>query len=196
MSNLYYNPEEFGLEIVDELEDPQADYSFNKIVVWKHKETKKLFWASDSGCSCPSPFENYQFSGPDRTNLGSMESSRKDFELEVENHPIGMDSKAAMLALVKKLIRKTKVKPPVIKQRERIDVFRMNSSDFTYNPKPLNEFLKWISKTLEEKLKEVEVKYENTFEDIQVEFNNSIEEYIYPGDTDVPGLIFTGIRKD
>ena len=48
-----------------------------------------------------------------------------------------VDDKARMLALVKKLIRKPKVKSPVIKQRERIDEFRMDSSDFNYTQKPL-----------------------------------------------------------
>ena len=27
-------------------------------VVWKHKDGR-VFWAHDSGCSCPSPFEDY-----------------------------------------------------------------------------------------------------------------------------------------
>lgn len=57
--NLYYAPEAFGLKVIGELNDPDADYSFYDFVVWKHEETGKIYWASDSGCSCPCPFEDY-----------------------------------------------------------------------------------------------------------------------------------------
>lgn len=57
--SVYYNPEKFGLSVVAEIDDDRANYSFNTIVVWKHNETGKLYWAQDSGCSCPSPFEDY-----------------------------------------------------------------------------------------------------------------------------------------
>lgn len=36
--------------------DPQADYSFDDIVLYKYKGKYILFF--DSGCSCPSPFED------------------------------------------------------------------------------------------------------------------------------------------
>jgi hypothetical protein len=54
-TNPYYNPEKVGLEIVKVFHGGEA-YSFNLIVVWKASDGK--FWyGSDSGCSCPSPFE-------------------------------------------------------------------------------------------------------------------------------------------
>ena len=67
MSNPYYNPEEFGLEIVGEFDWSEPDYSFDFCVVWKAKRGE--YWiGNDSGCSCPSPFENYyeinQLDGP------------------------------------------------------------------------------------------------------------------------------------
>lgn len=46
------------MELVGHLEDPDACYSFDDIIVWKDKETGKLYYAEDSGCSCPSPFES------------------------------------------------------------------------------------------------------------------------------------------
>lgn len=54
--NIYYNPENCGLEIVEVTEDPWADYSFHYVILWKHLKTGKLYWGEDSGCSCPSPF--------------------------------------------------------------------------------------------------------------------------------------------
>jgi hypothetical protein len=58
MSNVYYSPEDFGLEIVGTLED-EPNYDFNMVVVWKDKDGV-AYWAHDSGCSCPCPFEDYQ----------------------------------------------------------------------------------------------------------------------------------------
>lgn len=55
--NPYYNPEHFGLRSVTELDWSQPCYSFDKTVVWADAD-EKLYWASDSGCSCPSPFED------------------------------------------------------------------------------------------------------------------------------------------
>jgi hypothetical protein len=59
MSNIYYSPENYGLEIVATL-NGDLGYEFDMLVVWKTKTgRKKLYWAQDSGCSCPSPFEDY-----------------------------------------------------------------------------------------------------------------------------------------
>lgn len=56
--NIYYSPEKFGLEIIDEVEWDDEPYQFNYTVVWRDLTTGQLFYASDSGCSCPSPFED------------------------------------------------------------------------------------------------------------------------------------------
>ena len=55
--NPYYNPEECGLNLVDSLEGEQ-DYSFDILAVWKDKDSGKFYFVSDSGCSCPVPFED------------------------------------------------------------------------------------------------------------------------------------------
>jgi hypothetical protein len=56
---LYSEPGKLGLEIVGEADDELADYSFDKFVVWRDQQGR-LYYASDSGCSCPSPFEDYK----------------------------------------------------------------------------------------------------------------------------------------
>jgi hypothetical protein len=56
--SLYYNPEECGLTQVGEIEWGDANYSFALTVVWKD-EYGNLYRADDSGCSCPTPFEDY-----------------------------------------------------------------------------------------------------------------------------------------
>lgn len=57
MRNIYYSPEDFGLEVVGEMEWSEPDYSFDMLVVWK--DQRGQYWiGEDSGCSCPSPFED------------------------------------------------------------------------------------------------------------------------------------------
>lgn len=71
MSNVYYHPESVGLYIVME-NDIAGSYEFDMCVLWKHLATGRLFYAFDSGCSCPSPFENEFFeneNGVIRTSL-------------------------------------------------------------------------------------------------------------------------------
>ncbi|SRR6266498_856505 len=57
--DLYSQPEAFGLRVIGELNDPEACYSFRDLVVWQHEETGMIYYATDSGCSCPSPFEDF-----------------------------------------------------------------------------------------------------------------------------------------
>lgn len=55
--DVYYDPEKFGLTIVLECEK-EPNYDFDKFVVWQDAEGN-LFYGGDSGCSCPSPFEDF-----------------------------------------------------------------------------------------------------------------------------------------
>lgn len=57
-ADVYNTPENFDLTVLGGLGDPEASYSFNYLMVWEHKDGR-IFYASDSGCSCPSPFEDY-----------------------------------------------------------------------------------------------------------------------------------------
>ena len=58
MKNPLFNPEDFGLSTVAQIEYSSWDYEFDTRVVWKDKGGK-LFTARDSGCSCPTPFDSY-----------------------------------------------------------------------------------------------------------------------------------------
>lgn len=57
-ANIYCEPEKFGLAIFEEINDDNASYSFDDFVIFKRLSDGALLWASDSGCSCPSPFES------------------------------------------------------------------------------------------------------------------------------------------
>jgi hypothetical protein len=61
MSNPYYDPEEFGLRKVAEVELSEPCYSFDTLAVWA--DDAGLYLGTDSGCSCPTPFENYSGRG-------------------------------------------------------------------------------------------------------------------------------------
>ncbi|WP_043571615.1 DUF7574 domain-containing protein [Actinopolyspora erythraea] len=54
--DVYTNPEKFNLEMVGEVSWEAPCYSFNLTVVLRDSHGV-FYWASDSGCSCPSPFE-------------------------------------------------------------------------------------------------------------------------------------------
>lgn len=57
--NAYSNPEKLGLEIFGMAEDTDMSYEFNMFAVWRDS-SGQLYFANDSGCSCPSPFEDYR----------------------------------------------------------------------------------------------------------------------------------------
>ena len=57
---LYYSPEKEGLEPFAELHFSDEPYEFDFRVVWIDTATGKLLTARDSGCSCPSPFEDFK----------------------------------------------------------------------------------------------------------------------------------------
>lgn len=51
--NIYDDPKDFGVEILGEI-DLGCGYSYDKFVVWRNNS--EVGWATDSGCSCSSPF--------------------------------------------------------------------------------------------------------------------------------------------
>lgn len=56
-TNPYYNPEKHGLTKLGELDLAEPSYSFDLVVAWKGADG--IYLGTDSGCSCPTPFEDY-----------------------------------------------------------------------------------------------------------------------------------------
>lgn len=56
--DMYGQPEAFGLTLVGCASDDTMDYQFDMFAVWQDRDGV-FYWAEDSGCSCPSPFENF-----------------------------------------------------------------------------------------------------------------------------------------
>lgn len=46
------------LEYIGEVDLIDSDYDFDLIRVWVKKDTGRILYADDSGCSCPLPFGN------------------------------------------------------------------------------------------------------------------------------------------
>lgn len=59
MRNIYYDPQDFDLEIVTTHEFSSRNYEFDTRVIWRDIHTGDLYTAREYGCSCPTPFENY-----------------------------------------------------------------------------------------------------------------------------------------
>ena len=57
--DVYYQPEKFGLTPILEINLEDEPYQFHIFAMWRH-EDGTVYWATDSGCSCPSPFEDYK----------------------------------------------------------------------------------------------------------------------------------------
>lgn len=55
----YYSDDDWlGLKRVGEIEWSGDSYSFDLTGVWVDPRDGELYWGDDSGCSCPSPFED------------------------------------------------------------------------------------------------------------------------------------------
>lgn len=102
MNNIYYNPEGSGLEKLVELDEPDLSYEYNTLVVVRHLESRRLFFAQDSGCSCPTPFEDYHFNSPTDHNIREIEPhSFGAFEGEVNSFPVDMDQRQRAISIVR-----------------------------------------------------------------------------------------------
>lgn len=77
-SNVYYNPEKWDLTPVDEIELSSGDYEFDIVAVWKHS-SGTLYTARSSGCSCPTPFEEFdKLEDLEVVHLASLENEIND----------------------------------------------------------------------------------------------------------------------
>lgn len=81
---VYYNPAALGLKVVAEIDYTDGNYQFDFRVVWKH-ESGKFYTGRDAGCSCPSPFEDYE-SLDKFDELTDLTPLREEVQLEVTRH--------------------------------------------------------------------------------------------------------------
>lgn len=73
--NVYYSPEDHDLVLLGATDLAEPDYSFDLLAIWKNE--KGYYLATDSGCSCPAPFEDYN-SVEDLTGPLTAEQAREE----------------------------------------------------------------------------------------------------------------------
>ena len=90
MTTIYYSPEDYGLKPIFSLDEENLDYEFHILAAWQD-QSGRIYWGEDSGCSCPSPFEDYHFKGADDHNL---ETSIKALYEAIDSFPASDRDKA------------------------------------------------------------------------------------------------------
>lgn len=87
--NIHYNPQKFGLQLFGEIDFAGA-YEFDLVAVWKHGS--KFLYGEDSGCSCPTPFEDQGLDDlKEIVSLAEFQNylkNKDDDELEQRDHQI------------------------------------------------------------------------------------------------------------
>lgn len=85
--NVYYDPQKFGLSTVGEIEWAEPDYSFDLTVVWQRDSDGHVFYASDNGCSCPTPFDGLGVDDLSQVlTLGDLQGVLEDLDRSEEKH--------------------------------------------------------------------------------------------------------------
>jgi hypothetical protein len=96
--NVYYDPDEYGLETFGEIDWSDGNYVFDLTVVWRRTADGVFLYADDSGCSCPSPFENTTVN--DLNVVSGLEQFKET--LQSRQQP-GEDRSAAIVGLLERM---------------------------------------------------------------------------------------------
>ena len=100
-NNVYYSPDKSGLSNIVTLDEPGRSYDYRTLIVVQDNKIGRVFYAEDSGCSCPTPFEDYIFTSADDTNMDEVTQFNFGvFEGQVNNFPMDMSSRQDCLKTV------------------------------------------------------------------------------------------------
>jgi len=78
--------EELGIaRTIVNIDQSEFSYEFNIFWIFEDVRSGRIFYGHDEGCSCPLPFENEIFDGPDNTTFAELTKDRYDtFEREFQ----------------------------------------------------------------------------------------------------------------
>lgn len=96
--NIYDEPAAFGLTLLGEASEGSG-YDYNILAVWQDPDGR-LWWLDDAGCSCSSPFEDY-----DRTNLHRLTSIDELNAAIAETFKYSAPSDAEEIPKLRRLVR-------------------------------------------------------------------------------------------
>lgn len=95
--DFYYNPDKYGMSQIGEIDWSDGNYQFDLTVVWR-KEDGSFVYGEDSGCSCPTPFENM-----DAQDLIKIESLQNFQDYLVNHSTRDGDRQMDIVNLIEKL---------------------------------------------------------------------------------------------
>jgi hypothetical protein len=81
--NPHYQPEKLGIIEIFEVQDDDLCYDFDILLFLVHSDGR-VFSANDSGCSCPTPFEDYEGTTIDECKLELVTSVPQAVRLYTE----------------------------------------------------------------------------------------------------------------
>lgn len=104
--NVYSSPENCGLSLVTTIDEPGLSYQYNTFLIVKHNDSGRIYYAMDSGCSCPIPFGYEYFNNPDDTSLIEITpQSFSSFEASVNSFPVKMSERQSCISLIKDYLK-------------------------------------------------------------------------------------------
>lgn len=100
MSDVYYSPGKYGLTTIGEIDWSDGCYQFDLTVVWKREADGRFLYADNSGCSCPSPFEDM---GIDELTLLPEQGSLVEFQAHCAEIQAGEDRSSETAELLERM---------------------------------------------------------------------------------------------
>lgn len=61
MSSIYFSPQNYNVTLIDGFDVYEPDWDFDILLVVKDTQSGQVYAATDSGCSCPIPFEDHKY---------------------------------------------------------------------------------------------------------------------------------------
>lgn len=105
--NIFYDTSDrvndVGLVRIGDLSEDGLSYEYNMLMVVKHEPSGRIFYGADRGCSCPTPFEEDTFNGPDDTTLSEIKAGDAftSFQRDVESFPAPQQEREDLVSAVK-----------------------------------------------------------------------------------------------
>lgn len=89
--NVYSSPENHGVRLLEVASKSGLSYRYNMAILVEELTTKNQYFARDSGCSCPAPFEKFK-NVQDMTPLRGHEAEYRDMVRDVKAPYYNYDS--------------------------------------------------------------------------------------------------------
>lgn len=149
--NVYYQPENLGLSLLTSLDEGGLSYEYNTLIVLRHDATGRLFHTTDSGCSCPTPFEFDHFNSPDDHSLKEItKETLVNFKVVINAFPVSDTERYSALSKVISALSQVGLDANQVKHTEKQEEpvktvtpmlwfrFRQNNSGGSFSNNPFN----------------------------------------------------------